>query len=435
MGLRFGVLCALLLCSLTILADDSALQQLKAQIQPLKEHADLAALIEAASDSRLALLGEASHGTSEFYSWRTHISRKLIEEHDFRFIAVEGDWQSSYRLNRYVRGMSDASHSRQILETFDRWPNWLWANDEVIELLEWLKAHNADLPLHKQVGFYGVDLYGHEPLFDIISEQISRADEKLAVQIAEHFSCFEPFADDLQVYARAVANNRVDCSPGAEKAVDLIKRHTELKEALGVGAYYHLLQSVLVIKHAERHYAAMHKGGAIAWNIRADFFNDTAQRLLGFFGDNSKGIIWAHNTHIGDARATSMQTQGQRNIGQLARQSLGDEQVFAIGFATYRGMVVAANAWGETRQIMPVPAAMEGSLEHLLHQLDEPRFFVMLGDKAPEALQKTLGHRAIGVVYRPQMERFGNYVESRVDQRYDALVYIDKTTPLMLLDD
>jgi erythromycin esterase len=432
--LRISILCLLFAVSAGALADipdDDPVGLLRERAIPIAGAGDLDPLLDAIGGRRLVLLGEASHGTSEFYTWRAAISRRLIEEKGFRFIAVEGDWASSYRLNRYIQGRAPAGESaRAIMQGFSRWPTWMWANEEVADLVEWLRTFNEGRPADEQVGFYGIDLYGQTDSLRKVPALTAQLAPDLADRVAAAYACLAPFADDLGPYARSVARGGESCEGQVRSVVALLRDANALAQADPRG-YFNLKQHAMVVKYAERHYRAMAISGPESWNVRADHFFNTTERLLGRYGDGARGIVWAHNTHIGDARATVMAARGQRNIGQIARERLGAGDVFAVGFGTHRGTVMAGRAWGAQAEVMPVPEAMGESFEDIAHRTAIPRFLVLFDDPRNfEPILFPIGHRAIGVVYQPERERFGNYVHSVVPRRYDAFVHLDETRAL-----
>lgn len=397
----------------------------------LRDPADLNPLLERIADARLVLLGEASHGTSEFYTWRAEISKRLITEMDFNFIAVEGDWASLYRLNRYVKAMDDEyASAREVMETFDRWPVWMWANEETRELIEWMRAYNADRPFDKRVGFYGMDVYGEELSMRKVLSRLRALDEDLAGEIAAAYACFEPFGGSMHEYARAVALGAESCEEAVQRA------HSTLREAARNLAdrelydFFAIKQNAKVVMNAEQHFRLMARQGPQSWNARVDHFYATVARLIALYGEGSRGVVWAHNTHVGDARATTMGNQGQRNIGQIAREQLGADMV-AVGFGTHRGTVQAGRAWGAPMETMIVPAGRPGSVEDLMQQVGAPSLLFIFDGRAPWS--EVRGHRAIGVVYQPEREQFGNYVPTILPRRYDAFIFIEETTALQAI--
>ncbi|WP_170164815.1 erythromycin esterase family protein [Thiocapsa rosea] len=396
---------------------------------PLETPSDLDPIVARAKDRRLVLLGEASHGTSEFYSWRAALTRRLIQEGDFRFVAVEGDWVPIYRLNRYVKGLGGAGESAAaVMQTFSRWPTWMWANAEMLDFVEWLRDFNAGRPRAERVGLYGIDVYGEDDARRKVLALLAVMEPDLGRAVADRYACLDRFGDDLTDYARAVGQGGASCETAVEEAVAMIEARRGALESVDPALYFHLEQSAHTVRGAERHYRSMALAGPESWNFRVDHFSETLERLHAYFGSGSKGIVWAHNTHIGDARATVMAQQGQRNIGQLAREGFGADAVFALGFSTYRGAVMAGRAWGQPGEIMEVPPAAAGSFEALMHATGRASTLVLFDALADsELLAAPIPHRAIGVVFRPEHERTRNYVPTRMAERYDALIYLEAT--------
>jgi erythromycin esterase len=427
-----GLFALALLCPVALdarSADAEWLEAIKQVTAPLKTPADLDPVIEAGGATRVVLLGEASHGTSEFYTWRAKISQRLIAEKKFSFIAVEGDWASIHRLNRYVKGLDDADDARAILRQFDRWPLWMWANEEVAELAEWMRAYNKDRPLSQRAGFYGIDVYGWENSIQAVVEYLRDASPELARRVQTLYGAFALHRSDASSYARAVA--RGDSSQReVAQVVELLRKEREKLESQNAAAYFAAKQNALVVQNAEAHVRKMSRPGPDSWNARARHMKLTVARLKEFYGEGARAIVWAHNTHIGDARATPMAQFEQVNIGQLARERWGDEAVFLLGFATHRGEVLAGRAWGAPRVTMPVPPAQAGSVESILNQLQTERALLTFRNaEIPKVLEQVRGHRAIGVLYNPEREA-GNYVPTRLPRRYDALIFLAETKPL-----
>jgi erythromycin esterase len=400
---------------------------------PLGGPEDVDQLLDRIGAARIVLLGEASHGTSEYYNWRSAISQRLIQEKGFSFIAVEGDWPDCYRINRYIRGLTNALETASnLLHTFERWPTWMWANQEVVALVEWLRAHNAGLPTERQVGFYGLDVYSlWESLYAIVG-YLQRVDPTALAAARRAFRCFEPYAEDVQEYARASLLVPASCQ---DEVVALLaevrRRKAALREAAGREEYFEAEQNSLVLRHAESYYRTMVRGGPDSWNIRDRHMVKALQRILRHHGPESKAIVWAHNTHVGDARYTDMTGEGLVNVGQLVREMYGHEEVGIVGFASYQGTVIAGREWGDAAERMRVPPARHGSWEHVLHNACPTGVtsLLVIPQDAPEMLAPR-GHRAIGVVYHPDIEHFGNYVPTVLPLRYDALLFLDRTMGL-----
>jgi erythromycin esterase-like protein len=399
--------------------------------KPLSSPRDIDPLIDAAAESDFVLLGEASHGTSEFYTWRMEISKRLIEEHGFSFIAVEGDWPDCYRVNRYVKGLSESGKSAQdVLHAFERWPTWMWANREVVELVDWMHAHNRSLSDERRVGFYGLDVYSLWDSMRAVTEYLARMDPELARNAIRSYNCFEPYAEDAQEYARATALVPTSCE---SEAVAVLRRLRErAPEFAGDGreSYFNAEQNALVARNAEVYYRTMVRGGPASWNVRDLHMVETLERLMKHHGPGAKAIVWEHNTHIGDARFTDMARAKMINVGQLVREAHAREGVLLVGCGTHRGTVIAADEWGAPMERMSVPAARAGSFEDMMHDSavgDALLMFDGSDDGGVPGLDDPVDHRAIGVVYDPDRERWGNYVPTIVPRRYDAFLYIDET--------
>ncbi len=400
----------------------------------LKTSSDLDDLIGVCSRSKLVLLGESTHGTSEYYYWRAEISKRLIAEEGFNFIVVEGDWASIYRLNLYVKGVSDEyKTARDVMKTFNRWPEWMWANTEVEKLVEWLKIFNSKLPLEKKVGFYGMDVYGQwEAMEEVLRVAEAKFPESLS-EILERYGCYTAFGFDEWQYALSVQRGHPPCTDNLQWVVDVIREHLESStDPNDIKALSHAKQSAKVVLNSEDYYRLAVRSNVSSWNSRVMHMHETVTRLLAAHGEDSKGIVWAHNTHIGDARATSMLKEGMVNIGQLSRELHTDDEVTLIGFSTYRGRVNAGSRWGENMLRMRIPAAPQGSAEEILKRCGRDVFYTIFDDdlRSNSELLKPIGHRAIGVVYNPSGDHLYNYVPTILPIRYDAIIFIKITSPL-----
>jgi len=413
------------------MAEEQLIEAVRERATPLQGDADLDPLMERIGDARVVLLGEASHGTSEFYTWRDRISRRLIAEKGFRFIAVEGDWPDCYTANLYAKEWADVgSSAREVLHAFNRWPTWMWANEEVVRLIEWLREFNHSRADEAKVGFYGLDVYSLWESMDVVTRYLERVDPALAQRARSSYGCFDPFGEDVQEYAWATATVPTDCEDEVVAALSELRRKGPDFRSEGPEAFFNAEQNAIVAQNAERYYRAMIRGGASSWNVRDTHMMETLDRLLKHHGPDAKAIVWEHNTHVGDARATDMARSGMVNIGQLAREAYGDDVVIA-GFSSYQGSVIAGEEWGAPMERVMVPPAQPGSWEHVLHQASpEDKLLLLEGmDEVPGALDRR-GHRAIGVVYRPEREAYGNYVPTVLPYRYDALLYIDQSRAL-----
>jgi erythromycin esterase-like protein len=377
------------------------------------------------------LLGEASHGTSEFYEWRFTLSRRLIEEKGFDFIAVEGDWPDCYRVNRYVKGYPGSGESAYaVLHGFERWPTWMWANREVEALVEWMHDRNLSQPEIRQVGFYGLDVYSLWESMAVVEEYLQRVDPEAARRARRAYGCFDPYHEDVQEYAMATALVPTTCEDEAVSMLTELRRRAPEYREDGRESYFNAEQNALTVRNAELYYRTMVRGGPASWNVRDTHMVETLERLAAHHGPDAKAIVWEHNTHVGDARATDMARAGMVNVGQLVRQRHGGEGVVAAGFSSYRGSVIAGEEWGAPMQRMRVPEAREGSWERLLHERSAADRLMVFADEEPDAMLEPRGHRAIGVVYDPEAERWGNYVPTVLPFRYDAVLYLDHTHAL-----
>ncbi|WP_158845986.1 erythromycin esterase family protein [Saccharothrix deserti] len=402
--------------------------EVAAMAVPLHDAGDFDMLLDRVGDARVVMLGEASHGTHEFYGRRAQLTRRLIAEKGFSFVAVEGDWPACDRVDATVRRRAGAPEDpRAALAAFDRWPTWMWANEEVVDFCRWLRRHNAGLPEQERVAFHGLDVYSlWESLREILIHLREHDPQEVPAAVAA-YRCFEPHGTDPQDYALSTRFVPQGCENEVVGLLVRLRRHAASDGAGRFGAW----QNAEVVAGAERYYRSLLGGGQPSWNVRDRHMDDTLDRLLDHHGPGSKAVVWAHNTHIGDARATDMAASGLVNTGQLARERYGPDQVVLVGFGTHRGTVVAAEAWGAGMRAMPVPPARSGSLEDALHHAapGEALFVFPRGDQ-PDLLTDTLPHRAIGVVYHPEHERWGNYVETVLGERYDAFIWVDQTTAL-----
>ena len=393
----------------------------------LTKEKDLDVLLEEIGDARVVMLGEASHGTSEYYTWRTAISKRLIHDKGFNFIAVEGDWPECYAVNRLVKGYQNAGNRiADVLQVYKRWPTWMWANWEVAALVEWLRDYNHLKNVPEKAGFYGLDVYSLWESLDQILSYLERNDGKAAEAARTAINCFEPFNRDPQVYAQATAFVPTNCE---KEVIEMLQRvQSQRTYSDDPENDFNTKQNALVAVNAEKYYRAMVRGGGSSWNVRDSHMMETLDRLLEFHGPESKAIVWEHNTHIGDARYTDMADDGMHNIGQLAREKYGRARVKLVGFGTYQGTVIAGKSWGAPMQKMDVPPAVKGSWEEMLHSMSTDDKIILSKDlrDVPE-VHRRIGHRAIGVVYDPKFEAFGNYVPTLIPERYDAFMYFEET--------
>ena len=390
---------------------------------------DLNPLMEAIGDARFVLLGEASHGTHEFYTWRTAITKRLIREKGFSFVAVEGDWPDCYRINRFVKGYRQSGRKAvDVLRKFQRWPTWMWANWEVVALVEWLREHNQSQAEHNKAGFYGLDVYSLWESMDVMVGYLRKADPEAAKLAINALHCFEPYGEEMNQYAWSAHEMEGDCK---KEVIRLLKTVRERSPSYDGDreAPLNASTNALVIANAENYYRSMFEFGDKTWNLRDSHMVSVLESIMNFHGDEARTIVWEHNTHVGDARATDMKTRGLWNVGQLVREDYPASDVFIVGFSSYQGTVIAGREWGAPMEKMQVPPATEGSVEHYLHQKAAENQLILLDEHRDPTFDNWKGHRAIGVVYRPEHER-GNYVPTHLAKRYDALLHIDTSSAL-----
>lgn len=398
-------------------------------------------LIDLVGDARFVLLGEASHGTHEFYAARARITRRLIEDKGFHAVAVEADWPDAYRVNRWVRGRGApaeaADEAIDALAGFARFPTWMWRNADVLDFVGWLREHNDPLPPDRRAGFYGLDLYSMYASIDAVLDYVARADPDLAREARRRYACFESFGESGEAYAFLTATDQLEsCEQQAiEQLIELRRRPTPVRGTLGPDddedEHFHAVQNAQVVIDAERYYRAMYRGRASSWNLRDRHMADTLDALavhLDRRAGRSRLIVWAHNSHIGDASATEMGAAGELNIGQLMRERHGRDAVL-VGFTTYDGTVTAASDWGGPAERMRVTPGYVGSYETLFHETAIPRFFLAVRDPGEvlAGLKVPRLERAIGVVYHPETERVSHYLMSELPRQFDAVYHFDRT--------
>jgi erythromycin esterase-like protein len=407
------------------------------------------ALLDLVGDARLVLLGEASHGTHEFYAQRAALTQRLVVERGFTAVAAEADWPDAYRVNCFVRGRGDDTSPEAALGNFTRFPRWMWRNTVVRDFVSWLKAHNAQLPNGSpQTGFYGLDLYSLHRSLDAVLGYLARVDPAAAQRARERYGCFAHYGDDPQIYGHLVGSGMAEgCEEGVVAQLRDLQHHaTELAGRdgqLAADDYFFAEQNARLAKNAEAYYRIMFRGHIESWNVRDQHMAETIDALLAHLdrqGGRARAVVWAHNSHLGDARATERERWEQLNLGQLVRERYGRDAVL-IGWSTYSGSVTAADDWDEPPQRFAVRPGLVGSYEALFHavsthQATMPAFWLDLraGSPAVDALQTARLQRAIGVVYRPATERRSHYFHARLPGQFDALIHIDETRALEPLD-
>jgi erythromycin esterase-like protein len=398
---------------------------------------DFDPLIARIGDAHFVLIGEASHGTHEFYRIRAEITKRLIRSKGFTAVATEGDWPDAYRVNRYVRGLGPDADAAVSLEGFKRFPQWMWRNADVLDFVGWLREHNDELPSGSpRVGFYGLDLYSLHASLEAVIRYLRVVDPEAAERAALRYGCFDRFGNDPQAYGYA---STLGLSRSCESEV--VAQLVELRRAAAEYArrdgrveeddLFSAEQNARLVANAERYYRAMFGSRVSSWNVRDKHMAETLESLEHFLarsGQPPKIVVWAHNSHIGDARATEMGNGGEHNVGQLTRQRHGADAVL-IGFSTYSGTVTAASDWDEPAQRKHVRPALPDSYESLFHEARPGNFLLDLGlqNDATEALSHPRLQRAIGVIYRPETERMSHYYHAWLPRQFDVVLHYDTT--------
>ena len=424
------------------LRNDVLLRGLRQHLRPLPSAAaEEPLLVEQLSRARLALLGEASHGTHEFYAERAALTQRLIRDHGFNAVVVEADWPDAWRVNRYIRGKSDDPDAQAALSGFERFPTWMWRNTVVRDFVEWLREYNQGRAPSQHVGFYGMDLYSMYRSVGAVLAYLDQADPEAAQRARSRYACFDHYGEDSQAYGYAASfGMKSSCEDEAiqqlremnRRATDFLAGSTEDRADL-----FFAQQNARLVRNAEEYYRTMFHGRVSSWNLRDNHMVETLQALdkhLQGLAGKVRMAVWAHNSHLGDASATEMGDIGEWNVGQLARDRWGDEALL-VGFSTHHGTVTAASEWDGVAERKRVRAGLPGSYEELFHQAGEERFWLPLRGNAPlaELLAEKRLQRAIGVIYLPQTERQSHYFHTRLAAQFDAMIHIDHTRALQPL--
>jgi erythromycin esterase-like protein len=400
-------------------------------------------LLKQIGNAHFVLIGEASHGTHEFYRHRAEITKRLIQEKGFQAIAAEADWPDAHRVNRFVRGRSTDETAEESLGGFVRFPAWMWRNEVVAEFIDWLHKYNQGRSATNQAGFYGLDLYSLNRSRGEVVRYLEQVDPAGAKRARARYACFDHFGEDEQAYGYAAGFGMSEsCEQEVvQQLMDLQRRTYEYMHRDGHIAedeFFSAEQNARLVKNAEEYYRSMFGGRVSTWNLRDRHMAETLHALSAHldrrFGAG-KMVIWAHNSHLGDARATEMGKRGEWNLGQLVRERYPHKS-FLVGFTTNAGTVTAAHDWGDDPQLMEVRSALPGSYEALFHTADTPAFLLTFDSesKISTALRIERLERAIGVVYRPETERLSHYIHSSLPDQFDAVLHVDRTTALHPLE-
>jgi erythromycin esterase-like protein len=425
---------------MTVSLSNSIADDLSGNVLPLRpnETTDYDPLLRSIGKARFVLIGEASHGTHEFYRERAQITKRLITEFGFKAVAVEADFPDASRIDSYVRGSGYDGTAIESLGGFKRFPAWMWRNADVLDFVGWLRSYNDDLSNDSEkVGFYGLDLYSLHTSVEVVLGYLEKVDPEGAARARERYSCFEHFGEDTQSYGYATAFGIAESCEDevVGQLIELNRRATELANRDGRVAadeFFMAEQNARLIKNAEQYYRTMYRSDVSSWNLRDQHMVETLQSLDRHISSRSKKhakiVVWEHNSHLGDARATEMGRRGEWNVGQLMRERYGTES-YLVGFTTYNGTVTAANNWGDPASRLRVRDALDGSVESLFHRVDRDRFLITFREN--ELLRTRLTtpmlERAIGVIYRPETERHSHYFQTRLSEQFDAVIHIEET--------
>jgi erythromycin esterase-like protein/predicted phosphoribosyltransferase len=401
-------------------------------------------LMSRIGDARFVLLGEASHGTHEFYRERALITKRLIQEKGFLAVAVEADWPDAWRVNRYVRDVSEDLDAVEALAGFRRFPTWMWRNTEVADFVEWLRAHNDALaPETPRTGFYGLDLYSLRASMRAVLRYLEQVDPNAARRARERYACFEQFGEDAQVYGFIAGTDRTkSCREEVVSQLIALQRrafeYTRHEDPLAEDEFFSAEQNARLVTNAEAYYRSMFVEDVSSWNLRDRHMAETLDALvqhLGRHDERAKIVVWAHNSHLGDARATEMSRRGELNVGQLLRQKYSGDAVL-VGFTTYHGTVTAASDWGAPAERKRVRRALPGSYEAMFHDAQPARFLLTWreGDDVAGHLRNPRLERAIGVIYRPETERMSHYFHAQLAGQFDAVIHFDETRAVKPLE-
>lgn len=415
-------------------------------IEPFSQQGEnYSSLLNKIGNARFVLIGEATHGTHEFYQTRAEITKQLILQKGFMAVAIEGDWPDAYRIHRYLQGKGNKENIDAALSDFKRFPTWMWRNQTLVPFLKWLRTHNDNLPSLKKMGFYGLDLYSLNSSMQAVIDYLSKVDPEEAQRARQRYACFDHLGFDPQTYGYLTTEGlKKPCLKEATEQLLELQHHAfdyARKDNMSErDEFFFAAQNARLVKDAEVYYRSMFEGRVSSWNIRdthmLETLNVLADHLESHFNQPAKIVIWAHNSHVGDARATEMGEKGEVNIGQLVREHHGVENTFSIGFSTYQGYVTAANDWGDPAQHKRVNPGIAGSYEELFHHLKYPNFLLDLdiNDQLEHYLNIPRLQRAIGVIYRPDTERYSHYFFTRLPYQFDCIIHFDQTTALQPLD-
>ena len=422
---------------MTTISDTVLIDMIKTEAYPLGgDHTDYDSLMSIVGDARLVLLGEASHGTHEFYYERARITERLIKEKNFTAVAVEADWPAAYRVNRYVRGRSNDATAEEALADFKRFPTWMWRNADMLEFTGWLRDYNSTLESpDRQVGFYGLDIYSLYSSIRAVLDYLDKVDLRAAQRARARYGCFDHFSEHIEAYGYS-ANFGLSTSceqQVIDELIDLRQKFAAYMRHDGSVArdeFFYAEQNARLVKNAEEYYRSMFQSRVSSWNLRDRHMVETLDALVRHLDRQeqpSKIVLWAHNSHLGDARATQMGETGELNVGQLVRERYQQDAVL-VGLTTHHGTVTASSGWDSNAERKRVRPALPDSYEALLHETGIPSFLLPLRDnRVSKYLREKRLERAIGVVYLPETERWSHYFFSSLPEQFDVVLHFDET--------
>jgi erythromycin esterase-like protein len=413
-------------------ADEDEAARVAAVALPFSGAASYESLLREVGDRQVVLIGEASHGTHDFYFHRAELTKWLIENKRFTVIALEADWPDALRVHRYIEGKSEDRDANAALGDFRRFPQWMWRNEVILEFVEWLRDWNGKHP-KSQVGIYGMDLYSLHASIAAVLRYLDQNDPEAATRARQRYGCFDHF-NDPQAYGYATSAGVSETCEDAvvEQLLDLRRGAAEIRGSQTDAEHFYAEQNARLIANAEKYYRSMFHGRNSSWNLRDTHMAETIQSLLSHLDSGRKKLVaWAHNSHLGDARATEMGEGGELNVGQLVRERFGRDNSFLIGFSTDHGTVTAATDWDSPAERKRVRPALPNSYETLFHAAGLANFWLNLRDTATaRVLPKSRLERAIGVIYRPETERLSHYFHARLAEQFDCIIHLDETRAL-----
>lgn len=403
--------------------------------------ADYSELLHSAAEKEFVLLGEASHGTYEFYAARVEISKRLILDHGLTAIAIEGDWPAAERVNRYIRWQGVDNNANEALSDFKRFPLWMWRNTVILDFVIWLRKHNENLPHEQQVGFYGLDMYSMYESIAAVLEYLDQIDPEAGAKARERYKCLDHIGNEQQYGYGVTLGQRPSCEDEVVEQLLALREksmsYVEPGDSTAEDEQFKAEQNARLVHSAENYYRQMFDPRANTWNVRDTHMIETLDSLHQHLSKRlqrpAKIAVWEHNSHLGDARATYMAQRGQHNVGQLARERYGD-RCMLVGFTTYTGTVTAASHWDGPARSKRVRPALENSIENALHCTGIKQLYLPLTGDVANRLQEPLLERAIGVIYLPESERVSHYFDCLVPEQFDALIHFDETCALEPLD-